>query len=75
MVEQLSHFPNKGYELAPYPGLFYYSGFGLGYLYKADGTREWMSFTEAVKESAELGLNFSFVDSMEGFKITAVQDR
>lgn len=65
MKKQILQTPLREFE--PYPGLFYYSGFGYGDLYLPDGGSEWLCHSDAVKRCRELGLTFSYVDSLEGY--------
>lgn len=61
-------------EIVPFAGLFYYSGFGYGYLYISPENREWMDRTEALKKCHELGLKYEFVDSLEGYQSVYLGD-
>ena len=67
-----------GEESSIYPGLFVYSGFGMGYLYLSDGSKAWCSPSEAqtiCRESKEAGVVFRYVDSFHGYSPIALGDR
>lgn len=54
--------------LHPFPGLFYYSGFGMGHYYSLDGTVHWVSRSEARELATREGASYSCVDSLEGYQ-------
>jgi hypothetical protein len=61
-------------EFEPFPGLFYYSGFGWGTLYLPDEEEEWLSRTEAIKRCKELDLPYKCIDSIEGYNPSYLGD-
>jgi hypothetical protein len=56
------------------PGLFWYSGFGMGSLYLPDGSILWCCTTEAREECKARGLDFRFQDSFAFFQATYLGD-
>lgn len=56
------------------PGIFVYSGFGMGHLHLPEGRIAWRNKTEAERECGEQGLPFVYVDpvytSMSGPSVT-----
>jgi hypothetical protein len=54
--------------LNPFPGLFYYSGFGWGDYYSTDGTVHWTPSSAAYAMAAEEGVKHVWVDSLENYQ-------
>ena len=46
------------------PGVFWYSGFGLGHYFGADGFKHWMTTTEASDRARAEGVPFLWLDPM-----------
>ena len=61
-------------EIEVTPGLFEYSGLGMGTLHVEDGKEEWMSFDKAYPRCQELGLKYQYVDKLEGFQFVYLGD-
>lgn len=61
--------------LVPQPGLFFYSGLGMGNLFLPDGTVRWMTTTEAQEAAARWGVQYRFVDSFKDYVPIALGDR
>lgn len=56
------------------PGLFWYSGFGLGTFYSPDGWAYWHVRSEAVAHAKQDGVEFIFRDSFADYGGVSVQD-
>jgi hypothetical protein len=52
------------YEREVSPGLFWYHGFGMGYIFLPDGEKRWASWTDARNECFKRGIELNFVDAM-----------
>jgi hypothetical protein len=61
-------------ELHPFPGLFYYSGFGMGHYYSTDGTAHWAASSEAKDLAASEGVKYVYVDALEGYQAVYLGD-
>lgn len=60
--------------LHPFPGLFYYSGFGYGNYYSTDGSVYWGTESEARAQAAQEGVECQYVDSLEGYQAVYLGD-
>ncbi len=58
-----------------YPGLFWYSGFGMGNYFSAAGKVYWHSSSEAANHARGEGVKFDWVDSMKHYVPVALGDR
>lgn len=58
----------RGATEAVVRGLFWYSGLGMGHLYRPDGTVAWMTTSEAQVQCEEDRICMIFKDSMEGLR-------
>ena len=61
-------------EVTPFPGLFWYSGFGYGDYFSNDGNRYWTSRSEAHELARLDGLKMEAIDSLEGYQATYLGD-
>lgn len=61
-------------EIHPFPGLFWYSGFGYGNYYSTDGTVYWGSFSQARQMAENESVKLVYVDSLEGYKAVYLGD-
>ena len=55
-------------EVTPYPGLFWYSGFGYGNYFSGDGNVYWAARSEAYELARLDGLKMESIDSLEGYR-------
>ena len=55
-------------EVTPFPGLFWYSGFGYGHYFSSDGNQYWAARSEAYELARLDGLKMETIDSLEGYK-------
>ena len=67
-------FPGTEVTVAITPGLFWYSGFGLGNYHSIDGSVRWMWTTEANALARTEKAEFRFVDALSGEYRVAVRD-
>lgn len=65
----------RGHTVKAFAGLFFYHGFGMGYFYHPDGTKHWLSTTQAADAAREAGVKFRNVDSFSDYVPTALGDR
>lgn len=56
------------------PGLFWYSGFGMGHLYLPDGRRVWCSSSEAGTLARAANVEMTFKDSFTYYQGTYLGD-
>ena len=56
------------------PGLFFYSGLGMGDLYRPDGTKQWCRTTEATRLCREDGVDCIHRDKFDGYCATYLGD-
>jgi len=55
-----------GHTMKTYPGLFFYSGFGSGYLFTEESEFD-CNTTEAREECKRIGIRFRMVDKFSGY--------
>lgn len=56
------------------PGLFIYSGFGMGEYYSSDGFKYWCLTSEARAQAEKENVKYDSQDSLEGYKATYLGD-
>lgn len=61
-------------EIHPFPGLFFYEGFGYGHYYSTDGHTYWGSFSECQQMADNENVKLVYVDSLEGYKAVYLGD-
>ena len=64
-----------GYKRTIFPGLFFYSGLGMGHLYAPEGKIYWCSSEDAHKLCTLANVKYEFKDSFDGYRATALGDR
>lgn len=64
-----------GYKRTIFPGLYFYSGLGMGHLYLPEGRIYWCDSGEAQQLCKAAGVEYKFVDSFSGYRATALGDR
>lgn len=57
---------DNGKRLTLMPGLFIYSGFGMGHYYGADGVTHWTNGTGARERARAEGVTFAWCDALTG---------
>jgi len=64
-----------GYDIEKVPGLYVYSGFGVGTYYSKDGKYYSAANNSEVRERAkEEGVKFRWIDTFDGYRATYLGD-
>lgn len=57
-----------------FPGLFWYSGLGMGTFFAPGGQKHWCPKSESEKLASIYRVQWTFVDSFEGFTPISIKD-